>query len=206
MSVDQSFADLMSRLQRGDDASARQLFERYQRRLLELARHHLDRRVARKEDPEDVLQSVFKSFFFRYRAGQFELGNWRELWGLLSVITLRKCVNRIEYFRAGCRDVQREVSFDQPAPEGDAALAMLDREPSPVEAVTLAETLEQLLRDYDPLDRQVIELTLQGCTIQQVGAQLGRAERTVRRLRKRFKSRLERMRAGDLAESAAEED
>jgi RNA polymerase sigma-70 factor (ECF subfamily) len=125
---------------------------------------------------------------------------------LLTVITLRKCINRVEYFRAGCRDVHREVSLRSPAAEGDSSLAILDREPTPFEAASLADTLEQLLRDYDAADRQVLELILQGNTIEEVSARLGRAERTVRRLRKRLKNRLERMQAEDLPRPAEEKN
>jgi RNA polymerase sigma-70 factor (ECF subfamily) len=199
MSLEQSFTDLMARLQAGDDAAARQLFERFKARLMTQARDHLGKRLAGKVDSEDVLQSVFTSFFVRHREGQFELDSWTDLWGLLTTITLRKCINRVEHFRAGCRDVEREVSLQALGGPNASSLAILDREPSPLEAAILTETIEQLLRDYDAVDRQVIQLVLQGYTIEEISARVvGRSERTVRRLRKFFQRRLERMRSKDL--------
>ena len=97
----ETFSRLMAGLRTGEDAAAREVFERFAGRLIAMARGRFNRLLARKVDPEDVVQSAFKSFFLRYRAGQFELGSWKEVWGLLTVITLRKCVNRLEYFRAG---------------------------------------------------------------------------------------------------------
>src|SRR5207249_524909 len=92
-----SFARLMARLRAGDDGAAAAVFQRFARQLIARARAHLDARLRPKLDPEDVVQSVYRSFFNRYGAGQFELGTWNDLWGLLTVITLRKCVNRVAY-------------------------------------------------------------------------------------------------------------
>ena len=42
----------------------------------DMARLRLDSRIRQKVDPEDVLQSVYKSFFLRCGAGQFDLSGW----------------------------------------------------------------------------------------------------------------------------------
>ena len=44
------------------DMAASLIWQRYFRDLLDLARKNLDRRVRRRTDEEDVLQSMFKSF------------------------------------------------------------------------------------------------------------------------------------------------
>jgi DNA-binding CsgD family transcriptional regulator len=111
----------------------------------------------------------------------------------LTVITLRKCINHVEYFQAQCRDVHREVPLEPPAGASDASLLLLDREPTPLEAATLAETVEQLLSTFDAGDRPVIQLILEGGTDEEIGDRLGRAERTVKRLRKSMQRRLERL-------------
>ena len=97
--------------------AARALFERFARRLIGLARSHLDARFLRKIDPEDVVQSVFKSFFLRYGEGALAAEGWDGLWGLLTCITLRKCSERVRYLRAECRDIAREA-VGTPGPEG----------------------------------------------------------------------------------------
>src|SRR3954470_20415342 len=95
----------------------RQSFERFTRRLIGLARAHLDGRLRHKIDPEDVVQSAYKSFFLRYGEGALATEGWDGLWGLLTLITLRKCADRVRYHRAGRRDLAREVS----APAGEDA-------------------------------------------------------------------------------------
>src|SRR5690349_7055785 len=105
MPDDASFDRLLAELRAGDPSAAARVVESYARRLVALARKHLDRRILGKEDPEDVLQSVFKSFFHRVGAGQFRLDSHDDLWALLVSLTLHKCGHRVEYFRAARRDV-----------------------------------------------------------------------------------------------------
>jgi RNA polymerase sigma factor (sigma-70 family) len=138
-----------------------------------------------------VVQSVYRSFFARCVVGQFECDSWRDLWSLLTVITVRKCRDRADYFLAQRRSADAEVA-DGPEP-WDA----VDREPTPDEALLLAETVEELLRGFDADDRAVIELSLQEYTVVEISARLGRAERTVRRLRERVRKRLQRLLAGE---------
>ena len=193
-----SFALLMGRLRSGEDAAAREVFVRFAARLAGLARRHLDARLAVKVDPEDVVQSAYKSFFLRQRGGELDVGNWDGLWGVLTLITLRKCADRAAYYHAGKRDVAREIAGGA---SGDSTPAIaelaLDREPQPDEAAVLAETVEALFRTIDDADeRAILELSLQGYTTTEISERLGRAERSVRRLRERVRKRLERMQVG----------
>ncbi len=110
MTAEPSFDDLMARLRAGDQAAASQLFHRFACRLIGLARGRLDALVRQKVDPEDVVQSVFKSFFLRHASGQWDLGGWDGLWALLTVLTVRKCGRHAVHYRAGRRDVRREAS------------------------------------------------------------------------------------------------
>ena len=70
-----SFAEFLSRLQARDDAAAQELFARFARQLIALAVRHLDTGLRHRVDPEDVVQSTYKSFFARYGAGNLEAGN-----------------------------------------------------------------------------------------------------------------------------------
>src|SRR5262249_40644087 len=122
-----SFTALLNRFHSDEDAAARDVVNRYSRRLIALTRRQFEPRLAHRVDPEDVVQSAFKSFFIRHREGKLRVGDWDNLWGLLTVITRRKCADRVEYLRAGRRDVDRELL----APVGADQLWQLaaDREP-----------------------------------------------------------------------------
>src|SRR5438045_6574038 len=75
MIADDTFSRLMARLRAGEDAAAREVFQRFAARLVALTRGRFNRLLARKVDPEDVVQSAFKSFFVRHRAGTLEFGD-----------------------------------------------------------------------------------------------------------------------------------
>ncbi|HEY8504941.1 MAG TPA: sigma-70 family RNA polymerase sigma factor [Gemmataceae bacterium] len=191
-----SFAGLMEALRSGSDGAAREVFARFAQRLVALARRQFDRPFGHKIDPEDVVQSAYKSFFLRHREGKLEVGSWDSLWSLLTVITLRKCADRVEYFRAQRRDAAREVQAIGPGDRPEPWQQALDREPMPEEAAILAETVDQLFESLDPDERPILELSLEGYTAAEISQRLGRAERSVRRLRERVRKKLERMQAG----------
>jgi RNA polymerase sigma-70 factor (ECF subfamily) len=165
--------------------------ERFTSRLIGIARANLDARLQHKIEPEDVVQSVYKSFLIRYGSEGVEQGGEGGLWSLLTLITLRKCADRVRYYRADRRDVVREAGRRSNEPE--AWLEAVGREPTPELAAMFAETVEHLLRSVPEADRPILELTLQGYSTQDVSRQLGRAERSVRRLRERMRIHLERL-------------
>jgi RNA polymerase sigma-70 factor, ECF subfamily len=172
-----------------DDSRAS--FERFSRRLIGLARCHLEARLQHKVDPEDVVQSAYKSFFLRYGDGDLAAEGWEGLWGLLSLITIRKCADRARYFQTEGRDVSREASQRPDAGSGAAWLNAPGREPTPDEAIALAETVEELLRSLHGDERTIVEMSLQGYSTQEISELTGRAERSVRRLREQVRKQLQ---------------
>jgi RNA polymerase sigma-70 factor (ECF subfamily) len=197
MAASDSFDDVMARLRAGDQAAAREIFQRFVQRLVRLTRRHLDAVMRRKVDPEDVVQSAYKSFFLHYGEGKLEVVDWGNLWGLLTLITMRKCLDRVEYHRAGSRDAQREAAAHPGAAGAEPWWEAIAREPTPEEAAVLAETVEQFLRGLDADERPVLEMSLQGYTTQEISQRLVLAERSVRRLRERIRKQLERMQLTD---------
>ena len=73
MDPDPPLTDLLPLLPAGDDRAARAVFDRYSNRLIRLAGKHLNQRLAGRVDPEDVVQSVFRTFFRRGLDGEFQL-------------------------------------------------------------------------------------------------------------------------------------
>jgi RNA polymerase sigma-70 factor (ECF subfamily) len=173
------------------DSDPKLVFERFSRRLIGLARCHLELRLQHKVDPEDVVQSAYKSFFLRYGDGDLAAEGWDGLWGLLSLITIRKCADRVRYYQTEGRDMAREVGGQRSSDSAAAWLGAPGREPTPDEAIVLAETVEELLRCLNGDERTIVELSLQGYSTQEISEQLGRAERSVRRLRERVRKQLQ---------------
>jgi DNA-directed RNA polymerase specialized sigma24 family protein len=185
MTSDHPCDEIMAQLRCADDDAARAVFERFASRLIALARGRLGARLRRKVDPEDVVQSAFRSFF---AAGGYPVESWDNLWSLLVVITLRKVNRRVAYFRAACRDVDREA-----AAPGDAApdWEALSGEPTPEAAAILAETVENLLARLKEWERSIVTMTLEGYAPAEISAKIGRSERTVYRVLEQIKRSLE---------------
>jgi RNA polymerase sigma factor (sigma-70 family) len=193
-SVTRLIIDLRSDEPAVREVAARLVWGRYFKELLTLARNHLSARIRCREDEEDVLQSMYKSFCIRQRRGDFDLANRDELWNLLVRITLRKARNTANRHLQGKRDVRREdaeAAADRSG--GDWPGTILDQidsdGPTPAEAALLNEALErrfQMLKDPDL--RQIALWKLEGYTNPEIAARLGCTLRTVER-------KLERIRA-----------
>lgn len=177
-------ADLMARWQSGDQAAAQELFQRYAQRLRALAQSRLSGRLAGRIDPEDVVQSAYRSFFTGARDDRYALRRSGDLWRLLAAITLHKLHHQVEHHKAGKRAASRERR------SLPAWASVPDREPTPAEAMALADTLEQVFRDLGPLQRRMTELRLQGWAIEEIADDVQRSERTVRRVLEQVKDRL----------------
>lgn len=198
MAEPRSLPALLDRVKAGDQEAAALIFRRYTRRLLALARRHLDTWMRDRVDPEDVIQSVYKSFFARHARGDFRLESWDSLWSLLCLMTVRKCADKADYLQAACRDARLEIRLPGDA-DGSTLWTVPGRDPTPAEAALLTETLDRLLRGLEEEDRTIIVLHLQGYTLHEISNRVDRAHRTVRRVIDRARRRLLRLRADEEA-------
>jgi RNA polymerase sigma-70 factor (ECF subfamily) len=185
MASDESL-DLFFRLKNGDDRAAQEIFDRYADRLMVIARRRLSVKFSRRVDPEDVVQSVMRSFFRRTLDGQFDFVEGKDLWRLLSKITLRKVLFQIRHHQAGKRDVNAETSVDGDESNSTKKPLAVDRQPSPVDANIFMEELQALLAELSPPYRRIIELRLQGFRVREIAEQQGCSERTIHRAVQQF--------------------
>lgn len=183
---------LLDRWREGEQAAATELFQRYAERLIVLAHRRLSERLAIRIQAEDVVQSVFFSFFVGARDGRYVLERSGDFWRLLVAITIHKVQRQYRWHHADKRDLQREErqEFDDdltvlPTP-------ILSRDPSPEEAAMLADTVEQVMRGLEPMQRRIMELRLQGCGVGDIAEQTSRSRATVRRVLDRAKALLAR--------------
>ncbi len=150
------------------------LVRRYSDRLVALARRVLPTGVRRRTDPEDVVQSVYRSFFRRLTEGQFAFQDAHDVWRLLAAMTYRKAQNVTRFHRRECRDVRRERALDGcPEPE---------LEPTASDVSLLFGCLEDLLASLPDRYRSIVVRRLQGESIEQIAQAVERSERTVLRV------------------------
>jgi RNA polymerase sigma-70 factor (ECF subfamily) len=176
--VDSQSQWLVTRWKEGDENAARELFYRYSERLIALVRSRLSDKLASRLDPEDVVQSVYRSFFSDARDNRCVLEQSGDLWRLLVTMTMHKLLDQAKRQQAGKRSVDREVSSSEAEWCGMNS-AMLSREPSPDDAVAVLEELELLMRGLDPVHRRIIEMRLQGHSSTEIATAVDRSRQLV---------------------------
>jgi DNA-directed RNA polymerase specialized sigma24 family protein len=186
----------ISRLQAGDPRAAQELWERYFRQLVGLARRKLQGMSRAAADEEDVALSTFDSFCRGADAGRFpQLQDRDDLWQLLVAITAHKAldlVRREGRQKRGGGAVLDEAALVDPV-RADVDQAGLDqilsREPSPEFALQVTEEYKRLLDSLgDDTLRSVAVQKMEGYNNNEIAAQLGCAPRTVARKLRRIRT------------------
>jgi PKD repeat protein len=100
---------LLQRFRRGQNGGPTLLFLRYAERVHALASAQFSPGLAARITPDDIVQSVFRTFFRRAAGGQYDVPEGEEIWKLLLVIALHKIRDAGDYHRAARRDVRQTV-------------------------------------------------------------------------------------------------
>jgi RNA polymerase sigma factor (sigma-70 family) len=158
-----------------DSAAQQQLWNRYFARLAAIARTRLAGAQRRDADEEDVVLSVFDSFFRAARAGRFpDLQDRTGLWPLLVKITARKAINQVKRQQAKKRSTAAEEAVPDIA-------HLAGDEPTPQFAAEIAEQVERLLGKLDGDLRTVAVMKLEGFTNAEIAVRFGIVERSIER-------------------------
>ncbi len=179
---------LLSRYRRGDGDAATELYLRYAERLKMLARSKASSQLQREVDAEDMIQSVFRTFFRRAADGQYDIPEGDELWRLLLVIGLNKIRSLATYHRAEKRDFQKTVvgegadaAIQEHSSADDSALSVLK--------LTIDEMLTLMPVEY----REIVDLRIAGFGVAEIAEKSGRAKRSVERILQEFRHKLDEL-------------
>jgi RNA polymerase sigma-70 factor, ECF subfamily len=186
MNQDDPVSSSVRHLCGGDPDGSEQLFARYASRLARLAERHLSRQMAARADPEDIVQSVFHTFFRRKARGEFRIDTTAQLWRLLVTITLREVRTQARRHTAGVRDVSAEVRDAEPS-----LAAALSCEPGPEEAALLMEEIDALLRGLPERYGEILRLRLEGYSVAEIATRLSLCRQTIYRALDLLQQRLE---------------
>ena len=192
MSSSGSVTTWVEQLRAGNRAAAQHLWDRYFRRLVDLARTRLRGVPRGAADEEDVALSALASFCRGAEQGRFpRLEDRDDLWALLVVITARKAIDLRQHCRrlkAGGGKVRGESVLDELLGDDEGAAGIgqvLGAEPTPEMAAQVADQFRRLMGLLPNEEvRSVALWKLEGYTNQEIGARLGCVDKTVeRRLR-----------------------
>jgi RNA polymerase sigma factor (sigma-70 family) len=195
-------AALFAKLRSGDEAAVGEFCRRYGPLLERLAERRLAGGLRRRVGPDDVAQSVCRTFVRRAARGEFEIADGGALWSLLCAIALTKIREQARFHLRHKRSLRDERHFDSVDGSGDRRLPeSADVGPAPDDAAEAADVFDRLVAAFDEEERQIIELRLQDFTLEEIAARMECSERTVRRFMKRVQERL----AGMLDDSSPAE-
>jgi DNA-directed RNA polymerase specialized sigma24 family protein len=180
MPSDGSVTRWITALQAGDAAAAQQLWVRYFRRLVGLARTRLQGARQLAADEEDVALSAFDSFFRHAEAGRFpQLADRDSLWRLLVTITARKAGHLLRH-----EGRQKRGGLAQ-MPENDEDQLLdevLSREPDPEFSVQVADEYQRLLRLLGDAELESVALwRMEGYSVEEIADRLQYAPRSIKR-------------------------
>ena len=179
-----SDASLLRRYRAGEDDAATELYRRYAARLIDLAAAKTSSDVQRRVDPEDIVQSVFRTFFRRASLGEYEVPDGDELWKLFLVIGLNKIRTVAGYHKAAKRDVRQTAG-------GEAAAGANAVVPDDVARQTLEMTIGEVLAPLPESHREIIRLRIDGFEVSEIAERVKRAKRSVERILQEFRQKLQ---------------
>ena len=161
--VTRSDASLLRRFRQGEQDAATALYLRYAARLQALARAQTGRVLATRFDPEDVVQSVFRTFFRRASEGYYQVPPGDELWQLLLVLALNKVRALAVYHKAGKRDIRQTLGSEHLGqPRGG------EQREDDIALTILRMLLDDMLSELTPAQRQMVELRIEGHEISSI--------------------------------------
>lgn len=178
------FRTFQSRLQRGESDAVKKLFDDYSRRLVNLAGKNIHPALLKRFDGEDVVQSVFRTFFRRHEAGGFQIEHSQQLWQLLVTLTLCKTRSHARKHTADQRDAQADQAITDDH-------QMLDREPAPEDALALWEEIDLVIDGLPPKTGEIIAMRLEGRNKSEIATSLGLSRQTIHRILNLIQERLE---------------
>jgi RNA polymerase sigma-70 factor, ECF subfamily len=169
---------LIERIRGGDDDAATTLYQRYADRVKWFVQSRASDKLKQQVEPEDIVQSIFKSVFKGMESRGYDAPEGGTLWHLIAVVAIHKIRKNATRRNAAMRDSRRTESLDS----FDAG------QTSEVEAS----------QEMSPQEQSVVNLRLQSYSVEEIAKQLGCSPRTVER-------RLQQVRAAlsesfDLAE------
>lgn len=194
----ESFQRLVRCLQRSETNDAAELVVgRFAARLAALAARGMSRGLQQRVDPEDVVQSVFATFFRQYDAGKVELHDWESLWGYLAQAAVWRIRRHAERNAATRRAVERTTALG-------ADVTAFDREPGPEDVRVAQELREQLIERLKARHPEkyyrIAERILEGVSHAKIAQEFETSITTVERVHARTRDYLARILADEESE------
>ena len=176
---------LLRRFRDGQPDAATELYLRYAERLRALAARQCAPDLSPRLDADDIVQSVFRTFFRRAAHGQYNVPEGEDLWKLFMIIALHKVRSAATFHRAAKRDVRATATGVNDTATGPHLVA-----PDGMALATLRMVIQELLDALPPSMRTIVELRVDGHDVEEIARRTQRSRRSVERGLHEFRARL----------------
>jgi RNA polymerase sigma-70 factor (ECF subfamily) len=182
-------------LKDGDPDVCSRFWKQHGANLEAIAGQQLSRKLQRRVGPDDIVQSVFRTFFRRMAGGEFEVPDAGAMWRLMCAITLTKARRAARDHRRLKRGLNSESALSEAEQEygADFSSQLAGSEHDPSLALEMSDQLQTLLGQLGDEECQVLELKMNDRSNEQIADILGCSERTVRRIVNKVQSRWQAM-------------
>lgn len=167
-----SDGSLIIRLRDGEDEAASEFYERYVRRVYGLVQQQMADRLRASVEPDDIVQSVFKSIFRGLTSGDYSAPQSGSLWQLIAIVAVHKVRRSARRQTAEKRDDRRTQSL--------SAHEEFDP-PSRVTSEEFEMAIREAIDGLKPLEQEVAVLRVQGFSVEEISNKLQRSRRGIER-------------------------
>lgn len=182
----ETFDELLARARTGDDSAMMDLARRYEPEVRTVARLRLGPALRPYLDSIDLVQSVHRSLMRGLQDDKFELNRPEQLVALALTMVRRKAAHAWRKLR------RQERPNDAGGSLPDILLNIASPNVDATREADVRDAVEHLCKNLDPLDRQLLERSLQGYRTVEIARELGQNPDVLRvrlsRLRHRLRS------------------
>lgn len=190
MADNAEFEILLAAARSGDGKAMEQLVGRYEREVRIVARLRLGHALRPHLDSMDLVQSVHRSLLMGLRDDRFDISSPEKLVALALTIVRRKAAR---HWRKLQRQQRLSGRSDPHASTVDALMALQSAETDPAREVELRDRVAMLIGELEPLERELVELRMEGLSTVEAARELKLDPDVLRvrlsRLRRRLRER-----------------
>ena len=167
----------------GDSEAANRIWQHYFDRLVRSVRQKLFGQNRAVSDEEDIVLSVFESFYDAAENGRFpDLSDRDDLWKLLLQMSARKIVDKRRHDQRQRRGGDLRIQSLDGGEDSDEVIEAIGDDPSPEMVVMLQESVEQIFSHLGVGQlRDLAGAKLEGYSNAELAQRFDCSERTIER-------------------------
>lgn len=172
---------LIVRLRSGDESAASEVYTRYANRVFGLVHQQMADRLRAQMQPEDIVQSVFKSVFRGINMGSYDAPEGGTLWQLMAIVAVHKVRRNARRRTALRRDSRRTQSLNAMEKFDTAD----DCTPEEFESA-----IREAIEDLKETEQDVVLLRVQGYSVEEIATKLDRSRRSIERALQNIRTKM----------------